>query len=54
LQLVASDEIVNLVMQKLKTENKVEIIAIDPQFQFQGKAGVGALHRALEGALDRQ
>lgn len=54
LQLVASDERVNLVMQKLKTENKAEIIAIDPQFQFQGKAGVGALHRALEGALDRQ
>jgi DGQHR domain-containing protein len=54
LQLVASDERVNLVMQKLRVENKAEIIAIDPQFQFQGKAGVGALHRALEGALDRQ
>jgi DGQHR domain-containing protein len=53
LQKVANDTKVNLVMQKLKPENKEAILAIDARFQMQGKAGAAPLIQTLLGALDK-
>ena len=50
---VAEDEKVNLVLQKLKPNNKDAILQIDAKLQMSGKAGVAALNQILNGALDK-
>ena len=51
---VASDQRVQLVLQKLKPHNKAEIIAIDPGLINQGIAGEKTLFNILYGALEKQ
>ena len=50
---MASDDLVMQVLQKKTNENIGALVAIDPELQYAGKAGVNALWRVLEGALVR-
>ncbi len=53
LRAIAHDPKFNLAFQKKNSENKDALIALDPELQFQGKSGVNALWRVLEGAFER-
>ena len=53
LRQIASDERSSLVLEKLKAHNRDQILAVNAQLQFQGLAGVNALHTVLEGSLNR-
>ena len=50
---IAEDQAVQLAFQKKNKNNQEDLIALDPQLQFQGKAGIPALWRVLEGAFMR-
>jgi DGQHR domain-containing protein len=50
---VSNDSIVNLALQKLKPENRDEILAINPLLVNQGQAGVTTLYNVILGALDK-
>lgn len=50
---IAADQTVQLAFQKKNKDNQDDLIALDPQLQFQGKAGIPALWRVLEGAFMR-
>lgn len=50
---MASDDLVTKVMRKKTMDNITELVLIDPELQYAGKAGVNALWRVLEGALVR-
>lgn len=51
---VSQNETVQLVMQKMKSHNKNEILAVDPGLQFQGVAGQKTLYNILYGALEKK
>jgi len=53
LRQIAADERSSLVLEKLKTHNRDQILEINAQLQFQGLAGVSALHTVLDGSLNR-
>lgn len=53
LRKVAHDPTVQLVMQKLKPNNRDQILAVDARLQMQGLAGEKTLYSILYGALDR-
>lgn len=53
LEKIASDDQVNLVLQKLSAENKEQLIAIDPRLQYSGKSGAGPIFEILQAALDK-
>jgi DGQHR domain-containing protein len=50
---VAQNERVQLVMQKLRSHNRDEILAVDPKLIQQGLAGEKTLYSYLYGALER-
>ncbi len=50
---IAVDPNVQLAFQKKNKDNQDDLIDLDPQLQFQGKAGITALWRILEGAFMR-
>jgi DNA sulfur modification protein DndB len=53
LKKVARDQTVQLVLQKLKPNNRELILQVDPKLQMQGLAGERTLYGLLYGALDR-
>jgi DNA sulfur modification protein DndB len=53
LRKIAEDQVVQLAFQKKNKDNQDDLIGLDPQLQFQGKAGIPALWRVLEGAFMR-